>query len=551
MVPNTKHGASFRGAMLYYLHDKRQEGELLRLTDERVAWTATRNCAHDEPELAFAEMIATAEDQQRLKVAAGERLSGRPCEEPVMTISLSWHPSEKPDRAEIERAADSYLRHMGLDEHQAVYLAHNDTEHAHVHIIVNRVHPERGKVHDDAFSKNRSQIWAAEYEREQGRIWCQERVGKDYSKANARPPRGLPNREAIDAREQARHYAALEAAAMTLDAREKELLARRHQEEREAFFETRHRQFREARQAAYREVRQEYRERWVQHFREADAVRQAAERKGRELADQIMQLAREEDFAGAWPLHADRDVLRAAAEKQIGEARRTLRDEQRATTRARQDAACKDLYDDRALAYLHIKQRQKEERAELRDLQAAREEQRPYDKDRLIELVERPPFESRTNDAERRADHEMVAQATRESPDVRERLEPTPAGPEHAAADNVRDGPREKQPRRDLADALAGGIAKAAEIVGNIMEGFLSPETPQEKAAREALARVLAETAPEREAAEMQREPDNRQAAYEQQKNAQEKFDEYFARHGDRLRREEDERQKKDRDRGR
>jgi relaxase-like protein len=462
MVPNIKKGASFRGAMLYYLHDKRGEGELLRLSDERVAWTATRNCAHDEPELAFAEMIATAESHEQLKQAAGERLSGHPLEQPVMTISLSWHPSEKPDRAEIERAADSYLKHMGLDEHQAVYLAHNDTEHAHVHIIVNRVHPERGKVHDDAFSKNRSQIWAAEYEREQGRIWCQERVGKDYSKANDGLPRGLPNREAIDAREQARHY-----------------------------------------------------------------------------------------FAGAWQLHADRDVLRGAAEKLIAEARRTLRDEQRATTRERQDAACKVLYDERAVAYSQIKQRQKEERAELSDLQSAREEHHPYDKERLIELVERAPTEPRPNDAERRADHEIVAQSARESPEVRERLEPVPAGPEHAAADNVRDGPCEKQPRRDLADAIAGGIAKAAEIVGNIMEGFLSPETPQEKVAREALARVLAETAPEREAAEIQRELDNRQAAYQQQKNAQEKFDEYFARHGARLRREEDERQKKDKDRGR
>jgi hypothetical protein len=157
---------------------------------------------------------------------------------------------------------------------------------------------------------------------------------------------------------------------------------------------------------------------------------------------------------------------------------------------------------------------------------------------------------SRT-DAERRADHELVAQAARESPDVREQLEPKPAGPEHAAADKLRDGPSEKQPRRDLADGMAGAIAKAAEIVGNIMEGFLSPETPQEKAHREALARVLAETAPEREAAEQQRELDQRQAAYEQQKSAQEKFDEYFARHGDRLRGEEEERRQKNKDRDR
>jgi hypothetical protein len=338
---------------------------------------------------------------------------------------------------------------------------------------------------------------------------------------------------------------------MTLDAREKEALSHRHQRERETFFETRHKQFRAARQAAYRDVRQEFRERWVEHFREAKAIRQAAERRGADLATQIMQLAREDDFAAAWQMYPERDALLGAAEKHIAEARNALRNHQRATTRERQDEACKELYDERALAYTQIKQRQKEERAELRDLQGAREERRPYDKDRLIELVVRPPFESRTSDAERRADHEMVAQSARESPDVREQLEVKPAGPEHAAADNARDGAWEKQPRRDLADAMAGGIAKAAEIIGNIMEGFLSPETPQEKAAREALARVLAETAPEREAAEAQRELDNRQAAYEQQKSAQEKFDEYFASHGDRIRRDEDERLKKARDRGR
>ena len=50
----------------------------------------------------------------------------------------------------MEKAADSYLRFMGFDEHQAVYIAHKDTEHPHLHIILNRVHPETGKVLDDS-----------------------------------------------------------------------------------------------------------------------------------------------------------------------------------------------------------------------------------------------------------------------------------------------------------------------------------------------------------------------------------------------------------------
>ena len=289
-------------------------------------------------------MIATAQGHEQLKQAAGERLSGRPLEQPVMTISLSWHPSEKPDRAEIERAADSYLKHMGLDEHQAVYLAHNDTEHAHVHIIVNRVHPERGKVHDDAFSKNRSQMWAAEYEREQGRIWCQERIGKDYTKANDGPPRGLPNREAIDAREEARHYAALEAGGDDARCPRKgdSFPAATRRSARRSSRPGTSNSAKRARRPTGR-CRQEYRERWVEHFREADAVRQEAERKGTDLADQIMQLAREEDFAAAWqtvcrPRHPSRGRREADRRSPQHLARPATRDHARAAGRGLQGA---------------------------------------------------------------------------------------------------------------------------------------------------------------------------------------------------------------------
>src|ERR1700730_558908 len=171
---------------------------------------------------------------------SGERLSGRRCEEPVMTISLSWHPSEKPAKEQMIEAADSYLRHMGWEEHQAVYVAHDDTAHPHLHIILNRIHHETGRVLDDAFSKNRTQEWARDYEREHGRIWCEERIGKDYSRADGKEPNALPHDFAIDARNAQQRYAELEEAARTLDQREKAQLAQNHQDEREAFFDSRH-----------------------------------------------------------------------------------------------------------------------------------------------------------------------------------------------------------------------------------------------------------------------------------------------------------------------
>ncbi len=40
----------------------------------------------------------------------------------------------------------NFSQEMGLEGHQAIYGLHNDTRNYHVHIAVNRVHPETLKV---------------------------------------------------------------------------------------------------------------------------------------------------------------------------------------------------------------------------------------------------------------------------------------------------------------------------------------------------------------------------------------------------------------------
>src|SRR5690606_30045922 len=117
-------------------------------SSERVAWTETRNLATDRVDVATRVMIATARDADRLKRDAGIKATGRKAQKPVMSYSLAWHPSEagKLDRAEMVRAADDSLRVLGLEKHQAVIVAHRDRAHPHVHVIVNRVSPEDGRM---------------------------------------------------------------------------------------------------------------------------------------------------------------------------------------------------------------------------------------------------------------------------------------------------------------------------------------------------------------------------------------------------------------------
>lgn len=72
-----KLGRSFRGVMAYLLHDKRT-GDDQPVTAARVAWVKTRNLnAAAGPREATRIMIATAQNAEALKRAAGRSSSGR------------------------------------------------------------------------------------------------------------------------------------------------------------------------------------------------------------------------------------------------------------------------------------------------------------------------------------------------------------------------------------------------------------------------------------------------------------------------------------------
>jgi hypothetical protein len=186
MVPAiTAGGRSFKGAVLYYLHDKRQKGEAVRLTAERVAWVETVNLPTANPERAWRIMAHTALAQSHLKAAAGLKATGRKLAKPVYAYSLAWHPRERPTKAEMMETALSSLAAQGLEEHQAIILCHDDEPQAHVHIIVNRVHPATGKAAALSNSKLKLSQWAEAYERRRGKTLCPQRVTN-----NARRSRG-------------------------------------------------------------------------------------------------------------------------------------------------------------------------------------------------------------------------------------------------------------------------------------------------------------------------------------------------------------------------
>ena len=124
-------------------------------------------------------MAATAKAAPDLKRLAGGSRGGRKLAKPVLHYSLSWAQDETPDKREMSRAVDASLEALGLEGHEVLIVAHEDTRHPHVHAIANRVDPETGRAAMPAMlgnSKLRLSRWAEDYEREQGRICCERRV---------------------------------------------------------------------------------------------------------------------------------------------------------------------------------------------------------------------------------------------------------------------------------------------------------------------------------------------------------------------------------------
>lgn len=187
MVPKIhQKGTSFRGAARYLLGDKGSEAA------ERVAWTENRNVASRNPETCWRVMAATSMDQERLKQQAGVPNSGRKSNKHVLHFSLSWHAEEAPGltRAEMMRAANTMLHVMQAQEHQALIVCHTDKLQPHIHVLVNRVHPNDGRVLSSSFEKLKASKWAQKYEEQRGKIYCEQRVINNAARDRGEYTRG-------------------------------------------------------------------------------------------------------------------------------------------------------------------------------------------------------------------------------------------------------------------------------------------------------------------------------------------------------------------------
>lgn len=88
----------------------------------------------------------------------------------IMHLVVSFPYGEIPSADVLHMIEDRLVNALDMSEHQHVSVVHNDTDHCHMHIAINKIHPETFKMHDPYQSWNRLAQCCVDCERDYGLI---------------------------------------------------------------------------------------------------------------------------------------------------------------------------------------------------------------------------------------------------------------------------------------------------------------------------------------------------------------------------------------------
>ena len=168
MTPRANVGKGVTGAVRYVLGEGRdaKTGELKPAPADgqrRVDWISGTGFGFEIETEADADLARRVMEFEALNQKGA-------CQQDCLHLSLAWRPGEKPTREQMEEAARGALEALGMGNAKALFVAHNDEDYAHVHIVASRINPETGYRYDLAKSWRTLSTWAEGYEREHGGI---------------------------------------------------------------------------------------------------------------------------------------------------------------------------------------------------------------------------------------------------------------------------------------------------------------------------------------------------------------------------------------------
>ncbi len=116
-----------------YLETDRGEGD-------RVLYSRVTNCAGDDPEWAILEIEATQAQNRR---ALGDK---------TYHLVVSFREDEVLNQHQLTAIEEEICQHLGFGEHQRISAVHRDTDNLHIHLAINKIHPQRLTMHEPHYS---------------------------------------------------------------------------------------------------------------------------------------------------------------------------------------------------------------------------------------------------------------------------------------------------------------------------------------------------------------------------------------------------------------
>ena len=173
MTPRLNVGKGVSGAVRYVFGPGRdpKTGELKQTGASRVAWIGGQGFGFEIRSAADADLARRVMEFDALN--QGSRT--KRCEQDCVHLSLAWRPGDTPTREQMEEAARGALEALGMGNARALFVAHDDEDYAHVHIVASKINPDTGRAYDLQGSWRTLSRWAEAHELAHGGIICTRR----------------------------------------------------------------------------------------------------------------------------------------------------------------------------------------------------------------------------------------------------------------------------------------------------------------------------------------------------------------------------------------
>ncbi|WP_324170068.1 TraI/MobA(P) family conjugative relaxase [Gilliamella sp. B2894] len=112
-----------------YISDKQNK-------DNRVQDIFITNCKNDDLNWAKIEIEAT------------QKLNTRATSDKTYHLLISFQKGEELSSELLKKIESEICQSLGYEEHQRISIVHNDTDNLHIHVAINKIHPEKLTLHE-------------------------------------------------------------------------------------------------------------------------------------------------------------------------------------------------------------------------------------------------------------------------------------------------------------------------------------------------------------------------------------------------------------------